>query len=222
MAGSWPRTGPSSPPSPLWTERWIGRHEPPEFSPGPTLVRLGTMPGAAFLYGDDVTLRTVEEEDIDFLQEQVNDPGIWRAIGRSRPVNRTQEEDFYEAIVSDGDTVQLLITVDGEAVGMISLESITQEQGHAEIGFWMAPDHREQGYATEATALLVSYAFDQLRLHKVIGRVFAFNDASRRLFEGLGFTQEGVHREEQYIDGSYHDVYWYGVLESEWNPNQQH
>ncbi|MFB6211637.1 MAG: GNAT family N-acetyltransferase [Halobacteriales archaeon] len=174
------------------------------------------MPGPAFLHGEDVTLRTIEEADIDFLQENVNDPGIWRAIGRSRPVNRTQEAEFYESVVADDDSIQLLITVDGTAVGMISLQPINQQQGHAEIEFWIAEAHRQEGYGTEAARLMVGYAFDQLRLHKVIGQVFAFNDPSRRLFERLGFTQESVHREEQFVDGEYHDIYWYGILESEW------
>ncbi|MFB6300411.1 MAG: GNAT family N-acetyltransferase [Halobacteriales archaeon] len=156
------------------------------------------MPGTPFLHGDDVTLRTVEEEDIDFLQEQVNDPGIWRTIGRSRPVNRTQEEEFYESVVSDGDNVQLLITVDGEAIGMTGLQPINQEQGHAEIGFWIAEEHRNQGYGTEATRLMVTYAFGQLRLHKVIGRVFAFNDPSTvrgtRVHAGRRPPGRAVHR----------------------------
>lgn len=39
------------------------------------------MPGPAFLRGDTVVLRTVEEADLELLQAQVNDPRIWRPIG---------------------------------------------------------------------------------------------------------------------------------------------
>ncbi len=45
------------------------------------------MSGPVFLPGDDVTLRTIEEEDLEFLQTQINDPRIWRPTGRSTPLN---------------------------------------------------------------------------------------------------------------------------------------
>lgn len=62
----------------------------------------------------------------------------------------------------------------------------------------------------------MQYAFDQLRLHKVTARVFAFNEASQRLLETVGFTEEGVQREQVFIDGEYQDTHWYGLLAREW------
>jgi [ribosomal protein S5]-alanine N-acetyltransferase len=45
------------------------------------------MPGPAFIEGDRVALRTIEEEDIEFLQDGVNDPEVWKAIGNATPYN---------------------------------------------------------------------------------------------------------------------------------------
>ena len=79
-----------------------------------------------------------------------------------------------------------------------------------------APEAWGEGYATEATELLVAYGFDQLRFNKVVAHAFAFNAASRRVLEKVGFTEEGVDREEAFIDGEYVDVHRYGLLEREW------
>lgn len=174
------------------------------------------MADPAFLTGDRVTLRPIEEADLEFLQAKINDPRIWRAIGRSRPVNDAQERDFFENVVCSDDTVNLLIVADSTPVGTIAFNTIDWETGRAELGYWIAPDAQQQGYGTEAAERIVAYGFDQLGLHKIEARVFEWNDPSRRLLESIGFTQEGVHRDEVFIDGTYQDAYWYGLLEDEW------
>lgn len=174
------------------------------------------MPGPAFIEGDDIALRTVEEEDIEFLQAAVNDPRVWRPIGGSTPYNLEQERDFFENVVSDDETVHLLVTSGETPVGTIGLNAIDQEAGVAEIGYWIAPDHWGNGFGTEATELIVRYAFDHRRLHKLTAQVFEFNEASRRLLETVGFTEEGVQREQVFIDGEYQDTHWYGLLAREW------
>lgn len=174
------------------------------------------MPGPAFLEGEQVVLRPIERDDLEFLQRQVNDPSIWRPIGRNDPVNYEQEEEFFEDVVCDEDTVNLLVSADGTPAGTISIGPLNRPSGRAELGYWIAPDQQGQGYGTAATELMLDYGFGDLALHRIEARVFSFNDASRRLLERVGFTQEGVHRETVFTDGSYHDTYWYGILADEW------
>ena len=174
------------------------------------------MPGPVFIPGDAVDLHTIEEEDLDFLQRNVNDPAVWRRIGRADPVNAQQEREFFDEIVSGDGGVHLLVCADGEPVGTVGLNDIGDSGGSAELGYWIAPDHHRQGYGTEAAELTTGYGFDQLGLHRVAARVFEFNDASCKLLERLGFTREGTHREAAFVDGEYRDTYWYGLLEEEW------
>lgn len=174
------------------------------------------MPGPVFIPGDSVDLHTIEEEDLDFLQESVNDPQVWRRIGRTRPVNGQQERDFFEEVVGGDDGVHLLVCADGEPVGTVGLNGLDGRDG-PELGYWVAPDHHRQGYATAAAELLTGYAFDQLGVHRIEARVFDFNDASRKVLERVGFTHEGTSREAAFIDGEYRDTLWYGMLETEWH-----
>lgn len=174
------------------------------------------MPDPVFLPGDRVDLRPIEEDDLEYLQERMNDPQIWRAIGHSKPINRDQEREFYEDVVCDDGSVQLLIVADSTPVGTIGLSDIDWVSQRAEVGYWVAPDHHREGYGSEATELLVAYGFDQLGFHRIAARVFEFNDASQRLLESVGFTREGVHRDAAFVDGEYQDVLWYGLLEDEW------
>ncbi|TYT63288.1 GNAT family N-acetyltransferase [Natrialba swarupiae] len=174
------------------------------------------MTTPAFLSGDRVTLRPIEEEDLEFLQEWINDPRIWRAIGRRTPVNQAQEQEFFEEVVCGDETIDFLVDVDGTRVGIVGFNSIVWRARRAEIGYWLAPDHHEQGYGTEAAELVVAYGFDQLGFHRIEARVFEFNEPSQRLLESIGFSREGVHRDAWFADGEHQDTYWYGLLAGEW------
>ncbi len=181
----------------------------------PRSVHARSMPGPVFIPGDAVDLHTIEEEDLDFLQRNVNDPRVWRRIGRADPVNAQQEQEFFEEVVGGDGGVHLLVCADGEPVGTVGLDDL-EGRGAPELGYWVAPDHHRQGYATAAADLLVGYGFDQLGLHRVEARVFDFNDASQTVLERVGFTHEGTSREAVFVDGEYRDACWYGVLEEEW------
>jgi len=174
------------------------------------------MPGPVFLDGDDVALRTVEREDLDFCQRGLNDPAVRAGLGAVDPMTSDDEESWYEEVVVESDSVQLLVCVDGDPVGMIGLMDFNERWGTAELGYWLAPEYHGNGYATAAADRLVDYGFAERRLHKVYANAFAFNDPSQCVLEKVGFDREGVHRDQAFIDGEHVDVYRYGLLAEEW------
>lgn len=175
------------------------------------------MPGTVFLEAEKISLRTVEEEDIEFLRDGVNKPGVRVHTGNRRPKNLRDEEEFFEEQVCGGETADLLITRNGERLGVISLvpEGDTAERV-AEIGIWLHPTHHGNGYEMEAARLITEHGFKQLNYHKFFGRVHADNEASHRIWEKLGFEKEGELRDQTFTKGEYEDVVYYGVLEDEW------
>lgn len=175
------------------------------------------MTGAVFLPGDRVDLRTIEESDLDFLQSAINDPAVRRHLTVRWPLNRAQEEEWFESQVASEDRINLLIVGEDGPAGTIGLGPIDDHDGNAEIGIWLRAEDQGEGYGTEASQLLITHAFDELRLHRIEARVFEDNDASKNLWEGLGFDHEAVHREAAYLRGDYRDVHRYAVLEDEWD-----
>jgi RimJ/RimL family protein N-acetyltransferase len=173
------------------------------------------MPSPVFLEGERVTLHPVEEDDAEFLHRLVNDPRVRRGIGKTDPVSMAEEREYVESVGEDDD-LQFLVRVDAERVGTIGLGDVTPTNGNGEVGYFFAPDAWGNGYATDATRTVVEYAFGERRLHKLYARAFAFNDASKRVLEKAGFEQEGIHRDQVFVDGDYVDVYRYGVLADEW------
>lgn len=179
------------------------------------------MPGAIFLEGDHVTLRPVEADDAAFLRDHSNHPAIRRPMTINHPSNLDRKREHIEEMYDDeSGGFGLLACADGERVGYVMLFRLDDAAGHAEVAYWIAPDAQGEGYGTEAAALVLDYAFGTRRLHRVRARVLAHNTVSREVLEKLGFTEEGVQRDEKYVDGEYVDTHFFGMLEDEWEGSE--
>lgn len=86
----------------------------------------------------------------------------------------------------------------------------------AELGYWIDTRHEGRGLITRACTALIDLAFDELGVHRVVIRAGVDNARSRAVPERLGFTREGVHREEGQGVHGFHDLVVYGLLEHEW------
>jgi len=117
------------------------------------------------------------------------------------------------------DTLGLLVCRDETPVGfayLIRERPNDPVYRSGELAYWITPDEWGNGYATAASRLLLEHAFDALGLHRIEASAFSSNDASRRVLEKLGFTEEGVARRKALVDGEWTDVVRYGLLEAEW------
>lgn len=102
-------------------------------------------------------------------------------------------------------------------VGSIGVWSVDHVNATAWMGAWIDPRYHGRGYAPRGTALAVEFAFDGLNLNRVRAGVYEPNRPSQRVMEKLGFVREGVHRQDQFVDGEFCDVYHYGMLREEWD-----
>ena len=175
------------------------------------------MPGAVFLEGDRVELRTVDESDVDFLHQLVNDPRVRRGIAAVDPVTHAQEREWVDSR-GDGDDINFVICDDSDPVGTIGLKPPNITTGASEVGYIVAPDDWGNGYATDALRAICGYAFEERRLHKVYANAYETNPASCRVLENVGFEKEGVHRDQGFVAGEHVDVFRYGLLAHEWEP----
>ena len=122
------------------------------------------------------------------------------------------------AIVAEGDNLSLaaVLSESGELIGDCSLGWASAEHRQAEIGFAFHPDHHGHGYATEAARALLALAFDELRAHRVFGRLEARNTASARVLERLGMRKEAHLVENEHVKGEWQSEVVYALLEREW------
>ncbi|PSH00297.1 MAG: hypothetical protein BRC28_00240 [Nanohaloarchaea archaeon SW_4_43_9] len=99
------------------------------------------MPGAVFLEGEKVNLRTIEEEDIEFLRDGINNPEIREFLTARKPVNLEQEKEFFQDIISNQKDIHLAICIEEKIIGIVSLEEVEDEIRVAKIGIWIETNH---------------------------------------------------------------------------------
>lgn len=174
------------------------------------------MPGAVYLRDDPLTLRTIEEADLPFLRDLINDPAVRRFLPTRPPRNLAQEREFYDTVVCDDESLTVLICVEDELAGTVGLGPLNGPDGSADLGLLLSPAFWNEGYGTTAARLVTEYAFRDQRLHRVTADVIAGNEASRRIWEKLDYRYEATHKDAAFRDGDYRDVYRYAIVRSEW------
>jgi len=180
------------------------------------------MSRPTFIECDRLELKPPEEDDIEFLREGVNHPKVRQYISSFRtPYTEDRYRDELWPREHDGDNVSLLAIPNdgdfaGEPIGSVQLSPIIDSDGYANFGVWFHPKAWGEGYALEASAHLIEYGFQDLRLHRISATTMAPNEDSRSLCERLGFVHEGTARQTQFANGEYVDVERYGLLAEEW------
>ena len=109
-----------------------------------------------------------------------------------------------------------LVEDPGRHVGNVSLWTVSKLGKIAEIGYWVRSDETSRGICTEAVDRLLVEAFGSMGYHKVVLRIAVGNEASDRVAEKLGFTKEGVLREELLIRGNWVDHSLWSLLDREY------
>jgi len=104
----------------------------------------------------------------------------------------------------------------GRHIGNVSVWLTSVPNLVGEIGYWVRSGESSNGVCTEATARVLQVAFEELRLHRVALRIAVGNSASERVAEKLGFTREGLLREEVKVGPRWLDHSVWGLLENEW------
>ncbi|MCW2947645.1 MAG: GCN5-related N-acetyltransferase, partial [Actinoallomurus sp.] len=85
-----------------------------------------------------------------------------------------------------------------------------------EVGYIFHPDHGGRGYATEAAEVVLRLGFEELGLHRIVGRLDGRNTASARVLERLGLRREAHFVQNELVKGEWTDEVVYAMLADEW------
>lgn len=73
------------------------------------------------------------------------------------------------------------------------------------IGYSLDIEYNGNGYMTEAVKLVVRYAFEELKFHRITGEASPRNPGSIRVLENAGFHKEGISQRNVKINGVWED-----------------
>lgn len=173
---------------------------------------------------DRLTLRRYLETDYeDLLKLQSNDDVTRFLLYDTQTPEQVRSVTLPRRLAdapmdTDGQSLTLAVILreTQQHVGEVSL--FVQNAAHqgGEIGFVFHPEFHGHGYAAEASVELLRLGFEELGMHRIIGRLNARNTGSANLLKRLGLRQEAHFVRNEFLKNEWTDELVFAMLADEW------
>jgi RimJ/RimL family protein N-acetyltransferase len=170
------------------------------------------------LVGDKVYLRAAVPEDIidahHWLTQSDPDsiyPHISRLVSPTEAAEIYRRQDKNELDL----TLMIIKKADDEPVGLISTSNFNPLNRSSEITVLIDPDKRRKGLGKDALKTLSKYLFFQRGLNRVYAQFGDFNKPALKLFDSVGYKQDGTLRQHHFYKGEFHNSLVYSLLRFE-------
>ena len=161
-------------------------------------------------------LRNMCEKDLDLVYQWRNHPNVRRFMYSTQQLCIDEHYSWYFKARKDPAIDLLIYELDGQPCGFVRFSRARSIQV-ANWGFYLSPS-ASRGCGPRFGNAALKYAFVTLGLRKVCAEVLGFNDRSIAFHKKLGFHVEGYLREQFFDDSQFHDVLCFGLLSTEWKP----
>ncbi|MFI5707695.1 GNAT family N-acetyltransferase [Kribbella sp. NPDC051620] len=168
-------------------------------------------------------LRPFRDEDLPAWAELNTDPEVIRYLG-GKPLSRAETDGIATAVNAQ---------YEAEGTGFLAIErrsdgaflgaaGLTHESWHPddlELGWRLAREYWGNGYATEAAAAWLAYAFTELELPRVLASTDTPNTKSIAVMERIGMVFDHEARLEE--DGEAFDAVVYSITREAWRDSHR-
>ena len=169
-----------------------------------------------------VRLEPMRLHHVDGLTAVGLHPELWRWI--PNPVtSRDEMLGYVRTALSELERgvslpfVTILNSSD-RVIGSTRYGNIDLPNRRVEIGWtWITPSYQRTGANSEAKLLLLTHAFETLKLNRVELKTDALNQKSRAAIARLGAVEEGIFRKHLVTaSGRIRDTVYFSIIDSEW------
>jgi diamine N-acetyltransferase len=152
------------------------------------------------LKGENIQLRALEPEDLQFLFDTENDESFWEVSHTQAPFSKFLLKQYLENAhldVFEAKQLRLIIqeNTNEKPVGIIDLFDFNPQHKRAGIGILIHTEHQQNSFASEALKLLIDYCFTHLNLHQLYANITSDNEKSISLFTKHQFKIIGIKKD---------------------------
>jgi [ribosomal protein S5]-alanine N-acetyltransferase len=171
------------------------------------------------------TIRLLELRDAtDMLALRVSNDGFLRPFEPAKPpgfltleAQRREIEIGIRSRMSDRSYSFGIFDAEGRLVGRIALSNIVRGAWqNATLGYFVGHEYNGRGHCTDAVALVLAFAFEDVGLHRVQAGVMPRNGASAKVLVRNGFRFEGLAPDYLRINGRWEDHHIYAITSERW------
>ena len=166
---------------------------------------------------DRIILRQIKEKDIESIYRFYSDRESLKYIARdlfTKIEKAVEKVNLFQKYYEERKAIWWTFNQKpkDEFIGFGGLFEISKESNKAEIGYGLLPEYWGNGIMSEVVEKLVDFGFNEMKLHKIYGRITPGHNASIRILEKFGFQKEGVLRDDEFAQNKYFDTAIYSLI----------
>lgn len=170
--------------------------------------------------GKKVTLRAIEERDLEFLHKWSNDPDINYMLGGWHFPSSMQDQEKWFSSLSFGSNNQkfAIDTPDLGLIGMANFVDINWKDKNAFHGMLLGDkDVRGKGYGIDTIMAINRFAFEELGFMRMNTTIIANNEPSIGVYtKKCGWVVEGIKKNQYFRKNQWWDELVVGITRDDY------
>lgn len=172
-----------------------------------------------------ICFRPIEKQDLENVRKLRNDPTTWIYLSDVTQISPAMQEKWFESMEKASDKAYFAvfkqvkdfpISNSGDFLGIIRCDQLDHANRSIRVGADIIPTERGKGYGTLALQAILEFCFDHMGMHRVWLLTVEGNMVARRLYENVGFAEEGLYRESIWRNGDWNNMILMSILEDEY------
>lgn len=167
------------------------------------------------LRGILISLEEMNESHLELMVKWRNNPAVSEMMFDRGKFTLEKQKAWFNKTKNDKSRRQFIIIENkgGRPIGAVNLMEIDFENLNCDWGYYIGEDEfRMGGYAVEAEYMILKFAFEELKLHKVYCQTFSYNKKVVSTHKKFGFKIDGTLREHYKSGDSFSDVLLMSIL----------
>lgn len=165
-------------------------------------------------------LRNIADDELELMRAWRNEPVVRANMYTQHEISSQEHLAWWGKTKERPDRKYFMYEMAGTPSGIAAFNGIDAQSANSAWVFYASPTS-PKGTGSRMEFLMLDYAFNTLKLHKLYCEVLAFNAAVIKLHEKFGFKVEGIFRDQHKVNETFVDTYRLGILAVEWQRYRQ-
>ena len=167
----------------------------------------------------NISIRPITEKDTPNILMWRNSTFVSSRFIYRQKITEEDHQKWMDTQIKNGKVAQFIIVSEDvkKDIGSVYLRDIDLVNQKAEFGIFIGDvSNCGKGSGSQATMLILSYAFETLGLNKVYLRVLGDNGMAVNCYKKIGFRTEGTFLEDVIVENQKVDIVFMAMLRKEW------
>lgn len=166
----------------------------------------------------EISMRPVESQDLEKIRNLRNEQSTWQYLSDASLISEGMQHQWFDNLTRTLDERYYTIEKKefGEFLGVIRTDQIDLKNRSIRVGCDIVPEERGKGFGTMTFEMLLKYFFIYNSYHRLWLCVLENNEVAKKLYNNVGFKEEGRLRAAIWREGKWMDYIVMSILEEEY------